>query len=103
MKIFRWVLAGILFGTVVTVVPTTKRSSALIGISSTPALADEDADYEAEQARQRAQDEEEQERYRQEQEEQRRQAEQEQREYQQEQEEQRHQEEMERLKSEQSE
>lgn len=65
--------------------------------NSRPAFAqDDNAEYEAEQARQRAEDAQQQERYRQEQEEQQRENAQEQNEYQREQEEQRHQEEMDR-------
>jgi colicin import membrane protein len=66
-----------------------------------PAFAqDDNGEYEAEQARQRNEDSEQQERYQQEQEQQRMQQEREQNETQREQEEQRHQEEMDRLNSE---
>lgn len=77
-----------------------------VTFSSTPALAqdaapqDDNAQYDAEQARQRAEDAEQQERYQQEQEQQRMQDERDQNDYQREEEEQRRQEETDRLNSE---
>ena len=99
MKSSLWLIAAASAG--LTIGFATAVASHGIAFRSRPAFAqDDNAEYEAEQARQRAEDAEQQERYQQEQEQQRIQQEREQNEYQREQEEQRHQEEMDRLNSE---
>jgi hypothetical protein len=99
MKMSFWSICAIFAGLTIGL-PSTLTGNR-VAFSTRPAFADEDnSAYEAEQARQRAEDAEQQQRYQQEQEQQRMQQQQEQNDYQRQQEEQRHQEETDRLNSE---
>lgn len=98
MKNYRMFIVLLLATLTTSLTPTIANHRFVFG----PAAAiadDDDAAYEADQARQRAEDAEQQERYQQEQQQQQMQEQHEQNDYQRQQEEQRHQEEMDRLNS----